>query len=159
MNNLEIERKFLVAGDYKSFAFAQQRIVQAYIVPNYEGRSVRVRIKGDKGYITIKGASSESGMSRFEWEKEIPITEAEQLLQLAIEGKIEKTRYLIKAGNYTFEVDEFYGDNAGLIVAEIELTSEADTFEKPEWLGKEVTGDNRYYNSQLISNPYKDWKV
>lgn len=159
MNNLEIERKFLVSGDYKSFAFAQQRIVQAYIVPNYEGRSVRVRIKGDKGYITIKGASSESGMSRFEWEKEIPITEAEQLLQLAVKGKIEKTRYLIKAGNYIFEVDEFYGDNAGLIVAEIELTSEADTFEKPEWLGKEVTGDNRYYNSQLISNPYKDWKV
>lgn len=157
MTNIEIERKFLVNGDFKPEAYDSQRIVQGYMASNTNGRSVRIRIKGNKGYITIKGASNASGMSRFEWEKEISLNDAEQLIKLCDPGVIDKIRYFIKVGKHVFEVDEFSGENDGLIVAEIELNSETEEFEKPIWLGREVTGDARYYNSQLIKQPYTTW--
>jgi adenylate cyclase len=155
--SLEIERKFLVAGDFKKEAFKAIRITQGYI-SSTSGRTVRVRIMGDKGYITIKGKSNESGTTRFEWEKAISIEDVQQLLQICEPGIIDKTRYLIKAANFTFEVDEFHGDNEGLIIAEIELPEEDTAFPHPQWLGKEVTGDRRYYNSMLIKSPYKTWE-
>ena len=120
---------------------------------------MRVRVKGDKGFITIKGASNAGGATRFEWEKEIPADEAKALLSLAETGVIDKTRHLVKNtdGIHTWEVDEFHGDNDGLIVAEIELEDENEPFDKPSWLGEEVTGDPRYYNAMLSRNPYKNW--
>lgn len=152
----EIERKFLVKGEFKSEAFKATRITQGYLSSVPE-RTVRVRVKGDKGFITIKGIGNESGASRFEWEKEIPVAEVQDLLKLCEPGIIDKTRYLVKAGEFTFEVDEFYGENEGLTVAEVELPDENTAFERPEWLGEEVTGDKRYYNSMLMKNPYKNW--
>lgn len=155
---IEIERKFLVTSTaFKSEAFAKKQISQGYLNSNPE-RTVRVRIANEKGFLTIKGKGNESGMSRFEWEKEITAAEAKALLALCETGVIDKTRFEIKAGNHTFEVDEFYGENEGLIVAEIELSSETETFEKPSWLGEEVTNDNRYYNAYLSQNPFKSWK-
>jgi len=157
MKMVEIERKFLVSSNaFKDEAFAQNRIKQGYLSSVPE-RTVRVRIKGEKGYLTIKGISNESGLSRFEWEKEIPVGEAEKLLLLCETGVIDKTRFEIKTGNHIFEVDEFYGENEGLVMAEIELKSESETFEKPIWLGQEVTNDKRYYNSYLSNNPFKKW--
>ena len=154
----EIERKFLVTGDFKKEAYDSVRITQGYLssVPQ---RVVRVRVKGEKGYITIKGAADETGVSRFEWDKEISLQDALSLLQLAEPGIIDKTRYLIKNtdGKHIWEVDEFHGDNEGLIMAEIELESENEPFDKPNWLGEEVTGDKRYYNSYLLKQPYKSW--
>jgi CYTH domain-containing protein len=155
---IEIERKFLVlSDDYKKEAFSQKRIVQGYLSSVPE-RTVRVRIKGDQGFLTIKGKSNDAGTSRMEWEKEITVADAEQLLSLCEKGAIDKVRYEIKAGPHTFEVDEFFGDNAGLVIAEIELADENDAFEKPQWLGSEVTGDERYYNAYLSNNPYTLWK-
>ena len=154
---IEIERKFLVNSNaFKTEAFTQNRISQGYL-SSVPGRTVRVRIKGNKGFLTIKGASNESGLSRFEWEKEIPVDEASALLKLCEEGVIDKTRFEVKIGNHIFEIDEFYGENEGLIMAEIELESETETFEKPNWLDQEVTNDPRYYNSYLSKNPYKNW--
>lgn len=156
---IEIERKFLVKDDsFKKEAFAQNHIAQGYLSSAAE-RTVRVRIKGDKGYLTIKGVSNDTGMSRFEWEKEIPVAEAKELLLLCEKGVIDKTRFEIKQGNHVFEVDEFYGENEGLIVAEIELESEMEPFAKPAWLGVEVTNEERYYNASLSNNPYKNWLV
>ncbi len=152
----EIERKFLVKGDFKSLATKSTRIIQGYLSSIPE-RTVRVRVKGDKGYITIKGVGNASGASRYEWEKEIPTEEVMELLKICEPGVIDKTRYNVPAGNFTFEVDEFYGENEGLTVAEVELKSESDHFEKPEWLGMEVTGDVKYYNSMLMKNPYTKW--
>ncbi|UJH90026.1 CYTH domain-containing protein [Antarcticibacterium sp. 1MA-6-2] len=155
---VEIERKFLIRSeDYKQQAFKKEKISQGYLSSNPE-RTVRVRLRGDNAYLTVKGKSSKSGLSRFEWEKEISVEEAENLLLLCEPGKIEKTRYLIKAGEFTYEVDEFTGDNSGLTIAEIELGTEDSAFEKPAWLGEEVTGDIRYYNSQLCLDPYCNWK-
>ncbi len=153
----EIEKKFLVDGDFKSAAFKATRITQGYLSSVPE-RTVRVRVKGDKGFITVKGIGNESGASRFEWEKEIPVDDVKALLQICEPGVIDKTRYLVKAGEHTFEVDEFYGDNEGLTVAEVELSDENEAFDRPSWLGKEVTGDAKYYNSMLMKNPYKNWK-
>src|SRR5690606_31553104 len=154
---IEIERKFLVTSDaYKSEAFKQSRIVQGFLNTHKE-RTVRVRIQGDKGFITIKGISSSDGLSRFEWEKEISVIECENLLKLCEKGSVEKIRYEVKLGTHIFEVDEFYGNNEGLVIAEIELSNETEAFEKPSWLGKEVTGDIRYYNSQLSKQPFKTW--
>mgnify|MGYP002514038724 CR=1 FL=1 len=152
----EIERKFLVAGDFKQYARKSEHIVQGYLNSTPE-RTVRVRIKDDKGYMTVKGISSQSGVSRFEWEKEIPVNEARELIKICEPGVIDKTRYLINVGSHTFEVDEFYGENEGLVMAEIELSSEDEEFIRPSWLGEEVTGDIRYYNSVLMTNPYKRW--
>ena len=153
----EIERKFLVSGEFKSLATSHSRIVQGYI-SSARGRTVRVRIRDDKGYLTIKGASNASGTSRYEWEKELPLAEAEELMKLCEPGMIDKTRYLVKVGNHTFEVDEFYGDNEGLVVAEVELKSEDEAFEHPDFLGEEVTGEVKYYNSFLMKVPYNRWK-
>jgi CYTH domain-containing protein len=154
----EIERKFLVTSEqFKTEAFQQNRIVQGYLSSVPE-RTVRIRIKGEKGFITIKGKGNESGMSRLEWEKEISFAEAEALLQLCEKGVIDKVRYEIKKGNHVFEVDVFSGENEGLILAEIELNSETESFEKPDWLGDEVTNDELYYNAYLSKNPYKKWK-
>ncbi|MFR2071017.1 MAG: CYTH domain-containing protein [Bacteroides nordii] len=152
----EIERKFLVIGDFKSQAFEQSRIVQGYI-SSARGRTVRVRIRNGRGYLTIKGASNESGTSRYEWEKELPLHEAEELMKLCEPGVIDKTRYLVRSGKHIFEVDEFYGENEGLIVAEVELDAEDEAFVKPSFIGQEVTGDVRYYNSQLMKKPYTTW--
>lgn len=154
----EIERKFLVVGDYKSDVYASVSITQGYLSRVSE-RVVRIRIKGYKGFITIKGTTNDTGLSRFEWEKEIPLADAQALLKLAEPGVIDKTRHLIKNtdGRHIWEVDEFHGDNEGLIMAEIELESENDLFDKPQWLGKEVTGDKRYYNSYLSEKPFKNW--
>lgn len=153
----EIERKFLVVSDkYKDEAFRSTRIVQGFLNTHPE-RTVRIRIRGSKGYITVKGKSNETGTSRFEWEREIPPAEAETLLTLCEPGVIEKTRYEVKSGVHVVEVDEFTGDNKGLTLAEIELQSEKENYRKPDWLGKEVTGDKRYYNSYLSKNPFKTW--
>lgn len=152
----EIERKFLVKGEFKTLAYAKSRIVQGYI-SSTPGRTVRVRIRDGRGYLTIKGASNASGTSRYEWERELPESEARELLKLCEPGIIDKTRYLVRCGSHVFEVDEFYGDNQGLVVAEVELKSEHEPFERPAFLGEEVTGDRRYYNSQLMKNPYKEW--
>jgi adenylate cyclase len=154
---VEIERKFLVISDvFKSDVLRQNHIAQGYLSSVPE-RAVRVRIKGEKGYLTIKGKTNESGLSRFEWEKEIPVAEAKELLQLCEKGVIEKIRYEIQVGRHIFEVDEFYGENKGLIMAEVELQSETETFETPIWLGEEVTNDNRYYNSYLSQHPFTSW--
>jgi adenylate cyclase len=154
---IEIERKFLTTSEaFKKEAFTQNRIAQGYLSSVPE-RTVRVRIKGDKGFLTIKGASNETGLSRFEWEKEIPVEEAAALLKLCEKGVIDKTRFEVKIGNHIFEVDEFHGKNDGLIIAEVELKSETEAFEKPAWLGKEVTNDSRYYNSYLSKNPFINW--
>lgn len=158
MNSMvEIERKFLVNSDaFKRDALRKNKIAQGYLNSAPE-RTVRVRIKGKKGFLTIKGQSNETGLSRFEWEKEISIQEATELLLLCEKGVIEKTRYEIEVGLHLYEVDEFYGENEGLILAEVELQSETENFEKPIWLGQEVTTDNRYYNSYLSQHPFKSW--
>jgi adenylate cyclase len=153
----EIERKFLVTSEaFKEEASKKMRITQGYLssVPD---RTVRVRIKGESGFITIKGIGSDSGASRYEWEKEIPVSEVDELLKICEPGVIDKTRFEVKAGKHTFEVDEFYGENQGLTVAEVELSAEDEKFEKPAWLGTEVTGDVRYFNSMLMKNPYNKW--
>lgn len=152
----EIERKFLVAGDFRGEVAGESRIMQGFL-SSVPGRTVRVRVRGDKGYITVKGPAH--GLTRFEWEKEISAVEAELLLRLCEPGLIDKTRCLVPAADgHTWEVDVFHGDNEGLVVAEIELGAEDEPFERPAWLGEEVTGDRRYYNSCLIKHPYKDWK-
>mgnify|MGYP003291312565 CR=1 FL=1 len=149
----EIERKFLVTGDFKQDACDSFRLVQGYISTDPD-RTVRVRVRGDKGFLTIKGRSSLDGLSRHEWEKEIPVSEALELMNLCVSGVIDKTRYLVPYGGHTYEVDVFHGANEGLVLAEIELADEQEMFEKPSWLGEEVTGDVRYYNSMLSLHPF-----
>lgn len=156
---MEIERKFLVVGDdFRRQAYASDDIKQGYILSSH-GRTVRVRLRGGRGYLTIKGPSSDNGLSRYEFEKEISREDAEQLFLLCEPGVIEKTRYLVKSsdGRHVFEVDEFFGDNEGLIMAEVELGAADETFEKPDFIGQEVTGDRRYYNGHLRLNPYRLW--
>lgn len=153
----EIERKFLVKGDFKSQVFQSVRLTQGYLSSVPE-RTVRVRIKGDRGYLTVKGKATVSGISRYEWEKEIPVTEARELLALCEPGVIDKIRYLIRTDTHLFEVDEFYGENEGLVLAEVELAAENEIFESPAWLGREVTGDLRYYNAMLSQHPYREWR-
>ncbi len=158
MSGLEIERKFLVRkGDaYKSAAFSSSHIRQGYIPA--ASATVRVRTRDDKAYLTIKGKSVNGGMTRYEFEKEITADEASHLLALCRGGVIDKRRYLVKSGDHTFEVDEFYGDNEGLVLAEVELSDEAESFSKPAFVGMEVTGDKRFYNSHMLSNPFKLWR-
>jgi len=154
----EIERKFLVVGDFKPEVFRSYRISQGYICRT-PGRTVRVRVRDDQGFLTIKGPSFDGGLSRFEWEKEIPAGEAEELLALAEPVVIDKTRHLVHNtdGVHTWEVDEFDGANAGLVIAEIELGAPDEPFDRPSWLGPEVTGDRRYYNSFLSHHPFTSW--
>ncbi len=156
--SIEIERKFLVASnDYKKESYQKNYIKQGFLNSDKE-RVVRVRLKDDIGFLTIKGKSNKTGLSRFEWEKEISKKDAEDLFKLCEKGIIEKYRYLVKANTHIYEVDEFLGDNEGLIVAEIELSSEYEAFFKPSWLDEEVTGAVKYYNSMLSKNPYKNWE-
>ena len=156
---IEIERKFLVtSNDFKDQAFKSTRIIQGFLNRDPK-RTVRVRLKGNKGVLTVKGKSSNDGLSRFEWEKDIEKHEAESLLKLCESGIIDKIRYEVKVENHTFEIDEFFGDNQDLIIAEVELKHETETFKKPDWLGKEVTGNIKYYNSQLSKQPYNTWVI
>lgn len=154
---VEIERKFLVVNnDFIKESHSHFTIAQGYLNSD-PARSVRVRIKEGKSFLTIKGMGNESGTTRLEWETEIPLDEGQKLLELCEKGRIEKTRYLIRKGLHTFEVDVFEGDNKGLIMAEIELGNEDENFEKPHWLGNEVTNDERYYNAYLSRKPYSGW--
>ncbi len=154
---IEIERKFLVKNEtYKSESIKKQLITQGYLSSDPK-RSVRIRICEQNAYITIKGQTSESGASRYEWEKEINIKDAKQSMLLCREGVVTKIRHLIPFKNHTFEVDEFLKDNSGLVIAEIELSNENEDFERPRWLGKEVTGIKKYYNNQLSQNAYVNW--
>lgn len=153
----EIERKFLVNNtDFIKQASSKDYIVQAFLNRTPE-RTVRIRIKDDKAFLTIKGISNEQGTVRKEWEYEIPVTDAKEMLKICEPGQIEKWRYYIPLGKHTFEVDIFEGENQGLVVAEVELESEEESYKKPDWLGKEVTGDKAYYNSYLSQNPYTKW--
>ncbi len=153
----EIERKFLVRGEFKSKSFDKFNIKQGYLaLLGYN--VVRIRVRDDKGFITIKTAAKEGAIIRNEWEYEIPVADANEMLNLCEDSVLDKTRYLIKVGNHVFEVDEFHGENDGLLIAEIELESETEEFEKPEWLGVEVTGNVRYYNSFLSIHPYNGWQ-
>lgn len=154
---IEIERKFLVLNnDFMDLAVTKNRIVQGYLNSDPE-RTVRIRIKGNQGFLTIKGKGNDSGTTRLEWETEIPLAEAEKLLTLCESGVIDKTRYEILSDKHMYEVDIFAEENEGLIIAEIELTSENESFEKPYWLGEEVTGNKQYYNSYLSQFPYTKW--
>ena len=149
---IEIERKFLVkAYDYRKEAHRKTKIIQGYLTKDPK-RTVRVRIREDQGFLTIKGMSSEDGLSRFEWEKEIPLNEAQELITLCLPTVIEKTRYEVTYKGVLFEVDEFEGTHSGLVVVEIELNSTEDIFEIPKWVDKEVTGDKKYYNSYLSNS-------
>lgn len=152
----EIERKFLVAGDYKQAAVSSSHIVQGYI-GRTPSLTFRIRLRDERGYLTVKGRTDKAGMSRDEWEYEIPAADARELLAHS-DGTIDKRRYMVPAGRHTFEVDEFFGANEGLTMAEVELSSPDEAFERPAWLGDEVTGDKRYYNSQLLQHPYSAWK-
>ena len=154
--SIEIERKFLVKGPFKEQAASRTHIIQGYI-SSQKGRTVRVRLRDQQAYLTIKGPSRDGGLSRYEFEKEITIDEGLSLLTLCEPGVIEKDRWLVTSGKHTFEVDEFFGENEGLLLAEVELSAPDEPFEKPSFLGKEVTGDRRYYNSSLRINPYSKW--
>ena len=158
MSGIETERKFLVRGDdYKLQATSSSRIRQGYIC-NVHGCTVRVRLRDGRGYLTIKGPSADGGISRYEFEKEITADEARQLMRLCEPGVIDKTRYIVPSGNHLFEIDEFYGDNAGLVLAEVELKRADEPFQKPTFIGPEVTGDHRFYNASLRSLPYSLWR-
>ena len=153
----EIERKFLVTDDsYRALAYDKSEILQGYICSGH-GHTVRVRTRGDKGYLTIKGPSMD-GISRFEWEKEITLQDARELFALCRTGRVEKTRYLVRNGKHIVEVDEFHGENEGLVFAEIELSEVDEAFTRPSFLGDEVTGDSRYYNAYISKHPYSTWR-
>lgn len=154
----EIERKFLVvSNDFKRQSLSETKIVQGFLSTVPE-RTVRIRIRENKAFITVKGIGNQSGTTRLEWEKEISIKDANDLLKICEPGVISKKRYHVKSGKHTFEIDEFYDDNKGLIIAEVELDFEEEDFIKPKWLGEEVTGQKKYYNSMLAKNPFKNWK-
>lgn len=157
MIHREIERKFLVDGEFRHLAYDCTHIEQGYFATE-PGKTVRVRIRGDKGFLTIKGPSGKDGLSRYEFETEIPLEDAHEMMKLCMQGKVDKNRYLIKNGKHTVEVDEFFGDNEGLLLAEIELGSEEEEYERPDFLGDEVTGDKRYYNKYMLKHPYCEWK-
>lgn len=154
---IETERKFTVVGDFMKDVQSAKRITQGYICAE-QGRTVRVRIAGDEGYLTIKGPSDEKFWSRYEFEQKISLADAEELMKLCISGIIDKVRHYVPYGNHVWEVDVFRGENEGLIMAEIELSSENEIFERPDWIGREVSLDRRYYNSMLSKMPYSQWK-
>jgi len=157
LKEIEIERKFLLLNnDFKKEAFKKERIVQGFLSSVPE-RTVRIRLIADIGFITVKGIGNASGTTRFEWEKEISKQEAESLLKICEVGIIDKERYFVRVGKHTYEIDEFALDNEGLQMAEVELKNEHESFEKPNWLGAEVTGQKKYYNSSLVKNPFRNW--
>lgn len=153
---VEIERKFLVKNDlWKPYVEASGRIVQGYLVSGAQA-TVRIRVKGDSAWLTIKGATS--GISRSEYEYAIPVEDALAMLRdLLASPAIEKTRYLVRSGAHLWELDVFAGGNEGLVMAEVELACEDEPFDTPAWAGEEVTGDPRYYNSHLARNPFRNW--
>ena len=156
--NIEIERKFLVLNDsYKEKAYNHSHIQQGYLCSN-SGRTVRVRIRDNSAYLTIKGPTPEGGLNCYEFEKEITFEEGAQLIRLCEPGIIDKVRWCLKYKGHIFEVDEFFGDNEGLVMAEVELSSENEPVELPDFIGKEVTGDNRFFNSHLRKHPYREWE-
>lgn len=155
--HIEIERKFLVIGEYKHLAYNMTTIKQGYFATE-PGKTVRIRVRGDKAYLTIKGNSDPTGLCRYEFETEISLEDADQLLKLCKPGAIIKDRYLVRSGKHIVEIDEFHGDNEGMVLAEIELNSTDEEYEAPSFLGKEVTGDPRYYSKFLLARPYKLWK-
>lgn len=157
MAHQEIERKFLVTGEFKSLAYSKTHIEQGYFATE-PGRTVRVRIRDEKAYLTIKGAPRKDGFARYEFEIEIPLEDAHEMMELCMPGRVSKDRYLVRSGKHIVEVDEFFGDNEGLVMAEIELASEDEEYIKPDFLGKEVTGDYHYYNKYMLRRPYKLWK-
>ena len=158
MVHQEIERKFLVKDNsFKAHAYSKTHIEQGYFATE-PGKTVRVRIRDDKGYLTIKGPSKKEGLARYEFETEISLEDAHEMMTLCMPGRVDKNRYLVKCGKHIVEVDEFFGDNEGLVLAEIELESEDETYERPDFLGKEVTGDYHYYNKYMLRRPYKLWK-
>ena len=158
MEHLEIERKFLVkSNNYKEGAISKNRIVQGFLNTHPE-RTVRVRITEEKGFLTVKGMGNDSGTTRFEWETEISLAEATNLIDLCEPVILEKVRFKVPVDGAMFEVDEFLGENKGLVIAEIELQHEDQPFQKPDWLGKEVTGNIKYYNAQLSITPFNQWK-
>lgn len=154
---LEIERKFLLASDaWRAMARSRQLMRQGYLTGGSRC-SVRARIAGDQAWLNIK--AKRSGMTRVEFEYPIPVDDADEILSDLCEGPlVEKYRHEVRVGDHVWEIDEFVGDNAGLIVAEIELGSEQEHFERPSWLGAEVTDDQRYYNFNLVKQPYREWK-
>lgn len=154
----EIERKFLVSRDdsYKTMASSHSHIRQGYMA--CKGATVRIRLRDDKAFLTIKGPSSNGGMSRFEFEREILVEEADEMFKLCVGGVIDKTRWIVPYEGHIFEVDEFHGINDGLLFAEVELKTEDEHFEKPPFLGPEVTGNRHFYNSHLLINPYPQWR-
>lgn len=154
--HFEIERKFIVTGPFKHLATSHTHIEQGYF-ETAPGRTVRIRIRDDKAYLTIKGPSNEQGLARYEFETEVPMEDGRQMLKLCRPGRIDKDRWLVPDGKHTVEVDEFHGDNEGLVMAEIELSSETEDFIKPVFLGREVTGDRRFYNNHLMRYPYVIW--
>ena len=151
----EIERKYMVVGEYKNLAHTSIHMIQGYIASGR--RTVRVRITDNKAWLTIKGPSRDGGLTRYEWEREIDAREAMELMQLAEGAIIEKRRHLVEYEGHTFEVDEFMGDNHGLVIAEVELASCDEQVTLPHWIGREVTGEKRFYNSHLRSHPYAKW--
>ena len=153
----EIERKFLVTGEFRDQAYNCTHIRQGYIYSG-NGRTVRVRIRDEKGYLTIKGPSGEEGLKRYEFEQEISLSDAEDLMTICKPGIIDKNRYLVRCGKHVFEVDEFFGENEGLVIAEVELQAEDEAYEKPDFIGREVTGDRRFYNAHMRKNPFCLWK-
>jgi CYTH domain-containing protein len=154
---IETERKFTVTGNFGKDARNSTRITQGYLCAD-PGRTVRIRIAGDKAFLTIKGPSDEKLWSRYEFEQQIPLADGEELMKLCSSGVIDKVRHYVPVGNRMWEVDVFHGNNEGLIIAEIELKSEHETIEIPEWVGEEVTTDRRYYNAMLSKTPYSQWK-
>ena len=152
----EIERKFLVCGEFMDKGTESTEIVQGYLSSS-PGNTVRVRVRNGKGYITVKGKAGVSGIERYEWEMEIPVSDARELLKVCEPFPVEKTRYLVPYGGHIFEVDVFHGENSGLVMAEIELDSADEAFEKPPWLGEEVSFDPRYFNAALAAKPYNRW--
>ncbi len=158
MSGVEIERKFLVShgGAYRQVAHAVSHIRQGYI--SAEGATVRVRTRDEKAFLTIKGRSTDHGLSRYEFEKEISMDEANELLRLCTSPLIDKHRYLVRSGNHTFEVDEFHGANEGLVIAEVELSSVDEVYEKPDFIGLEVTSDPHFRNSYMVAHPYHEWR-
>ena len=155
--HVEIERKFLVTdSSYKDLSYAAHRIRQGYLCSD-RGRTVRIRVRDEEAFITIKGPSADGGLSRYEFEQSIPMADALKLLTMCQPGLIDKTRWLVKSGRHTFEVDEFHGDNEGLVMAEVELNADDEEYVKPAFVGREVTGDRRYYNSHLSRFPFTSW--
>jgi len=145
----EIERKFLVKGEFIHLAIKEIKILQSYLSIDTD-KTIRLRIADDKAFISIKSRVRNNSIIRDEWEIPVPVSEALEMMKICLPGKIIKTRYLVPFGRHVFEVDVFHDKNEGLIIAELELLSETEQFEKPEWLGEEVTGKPEYYNANLI---------